>query len=78
MNRVPSQNKAIDLRPGVAASALAGSGVIAARREVCRRCAWNQDNICQHFGCLPCQQRKDGGLWRKTLLSAEKCPDLKW
>ena len=57
---------------------LAASAVIAARREACAACAWNDGFTCQHFGCLPCQDRKNGGLTWKTSRAAESCPEGRW
>ena len=45
---------------------------------VCAKCPWNKDNVCEHFGCLPCKQRKNGGLpWMVAQIGA-KCPDKRW
>jgi len=48
------------------------------RSMLCAVCPWNVDWICQHVGCLPCQQRRDGGLHGKIARPHETCPAGKW
>ncbi len=46
--------------------------------EICAQCDWNQDWICQHPGCLPCRQHKEGGLRAVIAIAVSTCPDGKW
>ena len=47
---------------------------IAEREKVCGACEWNRDWVCEHIGCLPCKQRKEGGLKLLAASSAFRCP----
>jgi hypothetical protein len=37
-------------------------------QAICAACKWNVNWICEHPGCLPCQQRQSGGL-KKMIVS---------
>ena len=46
--------------------------------SICTGCAWNKDWICEHLGCLPCAQRRIGGLKAQIRLQGSVCPAAKW
>lgn len=47
-------------------------------QETCERCQWNVDWVCEHPGCLPCRQRRSGGLTAHFIDRAFQCPAKKW
>lgn len=52
--------------------------LIAHREAVCEACQWNVDWICEHPGCLPCRQRRAGGLCARLRQRDATCPAALW
>ena len=47
-------------------------------QAVCADCQWNVNWVCEHIGCLPCRQRRSGGLKAHFIDLAFKCSAHKW
>jgi hypothetical protein len=41
---------------------------------ICATCQWNFNWICQHIGCLPCKQAREGGLKQALRFQNHICP----
>lgn len=54
--------------------------LIDSRQEVCARCEWNIEELCQHPGCAKCagQQARTGRLLAFIKIPTSRCPIKKW
>lgn len=52
--------------------------ITADREAICAACECNVDWICEHSDCLPCQQRRSGGLRVMLADPRARCAAGKW
>jgi hypothetical protein len=45
---------------------------------ICDTCSWNINWVCEHPGCQPCKQRREGGIKPRLIDLNFHCPATKW